>query len=635
MKKYKVFILLGLLTLGTASCDTADLERDIEALKERVENYELQMQKLNDDMNIIRVMLDGNKTITEYSFDGTSYTIKLSNGEVLTLTPGVVGGNYPAITIGENGNWFIGGNDTGIRAKAEDGEDAAYTPQFKIENDNWWVSYDGGKNWTDLGVSAKGEPVGESPIKDVQVTDNEFKLTIGGQEYIIPIVEDLTCELLLPAGLGEHQPWFIAKGQTAEIKVKVNLKSGDLVRAIVPADWKVEISDYSALTGENELTVKVTAPAVSSKCLVSVEVTRGVNTAADEIVAHTVSDNYYADYLAGMDVRIGDVTINKFTHPDAIYVDDEATQIITNGVYFIKEGLELTLKKIRVEDYLFVIGENPQNPSVLNMGNGIFFALNSDRPDALGLVCKNLIIDGRKNMNYLSNIEGDADKNILYKYYLMDQVTFLLNVDKTVFNPAHVNSRVENVIFQSCRFVFSDGTASGKILNIGSKAAAPWDQTRVVMRNNVFQSSAENQSVGIVLYSYGKQGNFLLERNTFAGVYPVATQGYLQTSPNDGSIFGKNIIYTNVLPYKGSYTNGANIVSSSAKPAVSPGAVGNYTDNIVYENAAMVWKLFRNNAPSGVDNIIKTKTGSPFVAADFATGKFVLTDEYKGKYGAE
>ena len=154
MKLYKS-LLFGLLVCGMAACDTTDLERDINSLKDRVEDYEAQVQKLNDDMNIIRVLLDGNKTITSYSFDGTNYTLTLSNGETLTLTQGIVGANYPSITIDEeSGNWIIAGVDSGKKAEAKDGEDAPYTPQFKIENENWWVSYDGGVTWTDLGVKA-------------------------------------------------------------------------------------------------------------------------------------------------------------------------------------------------------------------------------------------------------------------------------------------------------------------------------------------------------------------------------------------------------------------------------------------------------------------------------------------------
>ena len=90
MKYYKSFILFSLFALAFVSCNTDDLERDIDALKDRVTNVEAQVQQLNDEMNIIRVLLDGNKTITDYSINGDTYTLTLSNGETLTLTPASV-----------------------------------------------------------------------------------------------------------------------------------------------------------------------------------------------------------------------------------------------------------------------------------------------------------------------------------------------------------------------------------------------------------------------------------------------------------------------------------------------------------------------------------------------------------------
>ena len=73
MKLYKS-LLFGLLVCGMAACDTTDLERDIKFAERPCGGLQAQVQKLNDDMNIIRVLLDGNKTITSYSFDGTNYT---------------------------------------------------------------------------------------------------------------------------------------------------------------------------------------------------------------------------------------------------------------------------------------------------------------------------------------------------------------------------------------------------------------------------------------------------------------------------------------------------------------------------------------------------------------------------------
>lgn len=626
---------------GFAACDTTDLERDINSLKDRVEDYEAQVQKLNDDMNIIRVLLDGNKTITSYSFDGTNYTLTLSNGETLTLTQGVVGANYPSITIDEeSGNWIIAGKDSGVKAEAEDGKDAPYTPQFKIENENWWVSYDGGVTWTDLGEKATGDPSGESsPISNVTLASDGNSMTIklsDNNSYTIPVVKDLVCEITEPE-LADGEMWYI--GSTgATLKVKVNIQPGDIIRPVVPADWKAEMSDYSTLAGEQILDVTVTPLAAASKCVVTIEVNRGANTITDEIVARTQTTSYYADYMAGLDIKIGDFIINKATYGDAVYVDNNNPTIATDKVYFIKDNLEINMAKVRVENYLFVVGENPNLPPTLKFGANKYFSLNSDNTEALGLFCKNIVIDGTGNTNYLSNIEG-SKLAVDYKYYMMDNVRFIIEKDKSVLVITQkvdnsTGSKIGNILFRSCHFKFKDGTTTAKIVQLNG--AGDYTATSVAMQNNVFYASSEGTSVGAVLYANTKTvGHFLIEKNSLIGVYPLAAQGYIQNAPDKSSCFQKNVVYIKASSSTGSYTSGANFVSSSADPAVEPDAAPNFVDNVVFDNTDMKWKCFRNKAPSGIVNTIETKAGSPFIITNYDNGEFVLSDEYKGEYGAE
>lgn len=625
MNRYKSLILIGLFAVGFTACKTDDLEKDIDALKERVESYEMQVQKLNDEMNIIRVLLDGNKTITDYSIEGDKYTLTLSNGETIVLTQGNDGGNYPTIEIGANGNWFIDGNDTGERAEAENGENTQVTPKFEIKNDTWWVSYDGGENYVDLGKPATGTPEGTSPINDFEVSDDgsEFTFTINGKSYVIPVVKGLICEIL-----NEQESYVVERGKSIDIKVKV--AKGDLVRAVVPAEWKPTVSNYTDLTNEQELTITVTAPNISSKCVLSVEVTSGVNTASDEVTLRTATTSYYDDYMAGLDIQIGNVTINKFTHPDANFVESSTT-LSSGNVYFLKEGLSLTISKIRVSDYLYIIGDKPDSKPILVMGNGVFFALNSDNNSASGLYVKNVIIDGTSNGNYLSNIEGGDDKNVVYDNFIMEDVIFKMAQDKQISYFNHKNSIVKNIYFNSCHFILADGSLDAKVVNIGSTAStAAWNDASLTIQNSVFQSSAENKAVGFKLFvSTNKKGQVFIERNTFANVYPNSAQAYIQNTPDEYSYFRKNVIYGNAAPYDGA----ANIVSLSANVAAENLNGQNFVDNIVFENAGISWKCFRTNPPTGITNNITVNSGSPFETSDFSSGNFVIKEDYKD-YGA-
>ena len=111
MKIYK-YIGVALMVLALGACKTDDLERDIDALKDRVTAMEAKVDRLNESMNMIRVALDGNKTIQSYTEneDG-SYTLTLSDGNTITLTQGKIGtiDEYQEVSISSNGNWVIGG----------------------------------------------------------------------------------------------------------------------------------------------------------------------------------------------------------------------------------------------------------------------------------------------------------------------------------------------------------------------------------------------------------------------------------------------------------------------------------------------------------------------------------------------
>ncbi len=85
--------------------------------------------------------------------DGTIINLGVINGED--------GENGLTPYIDENGNWWIGETDTGVKASGADGKDGidGITPQLRIntETNEWEVSLDNGTTWTSTGVVATGE----------------------------------------------------------------------------------------------------------------------------------------------------------------------------------------------------------------------------------------------------------------------------------------------------------------------------------------------------------------------------------------------------------------------------------------------------------------------------------------------
>lgn len=643
MKLYKS-LLLGLLMCGFAACDTADLERDINSLKDRVEDYEAQVQKLNDDMNIIRVLLDGNKTITSYSFDGTNYTMTLSNGETLTLTQGVVGANYPSITIGENGNWIIAGVDSGKKAEAKDGEDAPYTPQFKIENENWWVSYDGGVTWTDLGVKATGTASGTSPISNVEPASDGNSITIklsdnDNNSYTIPVVKDLVCEITDPE-LADGEMWYIGCEATETLKVNVNIQSGDIIRPVVPAEWKAKIkTDYSSLSGAQTLEVEVTAPATASKCVVTMEVSRGVNTVTDEIVARTETTSYYDDYMAGLDIEIGNVKINKKEYKDfkVITQQSDLTAQFTNGtVYFLQSDFEMS-KKQRVDNSVIIIGDKIENKYKLTLsGTNGYFALNPSGASSKGLLCKNIEITESENKNCIACFEGSAADRMI-ENFILDDCVIKFNKSGTNRSLLSVGSSftlesVTNFIVTNSILLFNSATTDNRIFYVPKSNVGFSKNCKYILDNNLLYCCSVNggnispASASVKLVAYPENTlNVQITNNTLVNVFPDASQAYVQANMHENSVLSKNLIFV-----ESSWTDNCYFIN----PTVSPTKGENFTDNMVYDKNSLTWKIFRNNPTEGVVNNISLMSEEPFVNKTYYENSFTYTlkDNYKG-YG--
>lgn len=604
MKLYKS-LLFGLLMCGFAACDTTDLERDINSLKDRVEDYEAQVQKLNDDMNIIRVLLDGNKTITSYSFDGTNYTLTLSNGETLTLTQGVVGANYPSITIDEeSGNWIIAGKDSGVKAEAEDGKDAPYTPQFKIENENWWVSYDGKNTWENLGVVATGTPSDKkSPITEVDTRDPNFiKITLEGEQdpRVIPVIPDLMCKITSPA-LADGEMWLVRTKEGAELEAEVTLASDDdIVRPIVPADWKAEITERK----DGKLKVKVTPPAYASKCVVTMEVTHGIHTITDEIVARTEPTSYYEDYKAGLDIRIGDLVINKNNTPNGSIHSSGA--VPSSGLFFVSNGNDIILKG-SVKNLILLPEKYNEMPVV-----------KAERISLDGnFACYGLNLDAVSYSDYLiANSTNSLD------YVIIQDCKIMPPAQKAVAYCSKVQS-IEKFYFMN-NFVYF-GTEGQNIFNLSGISSA-----NVYFVNNIIASKVETKGQ-ILTLATTNPATILFNNNTF--------YNYLPTPKGVTAKFSKeteihyNIFYNNVS------TTGTYLLQDAAVPVEI--TQESYANNVSYnaDGKNLSWRYFNSGSyfPEGAtkDDLIPSATECPIIIPeDISTGNFTSSGAYAA-YGAQ
>ena len=198
MKQFKNLILAGALVLGLAgfavSCDKYG--DDIDELTSRVGKLETQLTDL-------QTKIDAGVIVTGVTQTAGGVTIQTSNG-TYTITNGEKGekgekgdkgdqGQGSVVTLGDNGNWFIDGVDTGISYKGEKGDkgdkgdqgdkgDKGDASVVEIgENGHWFIDGvdTGVKAGADGALSAVWDPIaGTLTLKNVEGYEGDYVLNL-------------------------------------------------------------------------------------------------------------------------------------------------------------------------------------------------------------------------------------------------------------------------------------------------------------------------------------------------------------------------------------------------------------------------------------------------------------------------
>lgn len=265
MKKVLLFLSSLLLFTG-CSYDDSDLQKRIDDLDEKLAELAARVDALNSDLTSLRELIDGKRFISDVTVDEDgSYTLTLvtSTGAISTIriTNGE-DGHSPKIGIKQDsdgkyywtldGEYILDGNNEKLPVAGEDGT----TPQFKIEQGYWYVSYDNGASWEECGKAAADD----EPCLFKSVTTSE-----DGKLVYITLQDDtvLTFELYVQFGIAfETTNGALQVG--GSVSIPFTLTGADentQVEAIANNDWKAEVR-----LGEDHLsgTVEITAPADSS-----------------------------------------------------------------------------------------------------------------------------------------------------------------------------------------------------------------------------------------------------------------------------------------------------------------------------------------------------------------------------------
>lgn len=643
MKIYK-YIGVALMVLSLGACKTDDLERDIDALKDRVTAMEAKVDRLNESMNMIRVALDGNKTIQSYTEneDG-SYTLTLSDGNTITLTQGKIGATdvYQEVSISTDGNWVIGGVETEHRALAVDGEPGV-TPQFRLTMESegkyyWEVSYDGKLTWeevksqqgTRVYASASGSSSVAGPIASAapNATGDKFEITLtgNGTKYEIPIVSDLACAITEPAL--EDGYWIVPITLPAVItSTSVDLQ-GDAVLVSAPEGWTV-----TAEIGNSTLTI--TPPAQDgAEGIITLQVNKGIYWAIDQIKVRSkrVITSLKAEYELGDGFYIGDELVNSMTYPklanNGNLIEDGGT-ISNSGVHFIAGGANISMSSILAttgDAPLVIVGDDPNNPPTVTFtGNNSYL-----RAGTQNLLCKNVKFVRAGTYLFHANKGSNVNK-VIFEQCKIELHNNFASSNAT----ASELSVIYDFQFLKNKVKFLGASSSGDIPSYNffySTAGQTIGNANI--SNNIFYSQSEDTRVrGQFFVVIGTaETTIKLENNTFCN-YIQNSQGIKAKLTGDWSV-RYNIFYSNIsaTTYNTSYLICA--LEGSTFPASNDAFESNVAYNAVEENAT-AWNVFHGDSmkPSGDYNAkIPQEEESPLQIVDWEKGEFV---SLKAGYGA-
>ena len=641
MKIYK-YIGVALMVLSLGACKTDDLERDIDALKDRVTAMEAKVDRLNESMNMIRVALDGNKTIQSYTEneDG-SYTLTLSDGNTITLTQGKIGATdvYQEVSISTDGNWVIGGVETEHRALAVDGEPGV-TPQFRLTMESegkyyWEVSYDGELTWeevksqqgTRVYASASGSSSVAGPIASAapNATGDKFEITLtgGDTKYEIPIVSGLACAITEPNP--EDGFWIVPTntGATTPIDLK-----GEAVLISAPEGWTVTAS----IDNSNPTTLSVTPPNQDgAEGIITLQVNKGVYWAIDQIKVRSkkVITSWKAEYEQG-GFYIGNELVNSETYPtlanEGNLIEDGGT-ISNSGVHFIKGGANISISSILTTNGnypLVIVGDDPNNPPTVTFSGGALLrAINKN------LLCKNVKLVREGSYLFHVNTNANVDKVIF------DQCEMELNTS-FAYTSSTTTGEIRDFQFVNNKVRF-DGAAkpvkeSVNFVSFGTKMKI----SNANISNNIFYSKSNDTGAAGQFFTVAET-TIKVEKNTFCN-YIQNGQGIKAKLTGKWSV-QYNIFYSEMNFDSFEYDtdkiikNTSYLIYALADSEFPASFEPNVAYNAVEENAT-VWNVFTTSSmkPSGDYNArIPQEEESPLQIVDWEKGEFV---SLKAGYGA-
>ena len=281
MKRLLALLLASVLFGCGESYDDSALTGRVDDLENRVAKLEELCKQMNTNISSLQTLVNAlqNKdyitSVVPITKDGETigYTISFTQSAPITIYNGQDGKD------GQDGKPGEDGEDGQDGKPGEDGKDGI-TPQLKIEDGYWYISYNDSASWTQLGKATgdkgeQGEPGQAGGIfKDVEETDDSVIFTLN-DDSTITILKATPSEKL-DITFGNTESINVLPGKTYEIKYTI-IGADETTRIEVVAQdlYKASVSPTDYRSGK----IIVTTPSADLEASrILVFVSKGTNT---------------------------------------------------------------------------------------------------------------------------------------------------------------------------------------------------------------------------------------------------------------------------------------------------------------------------------------------------------------------
>lgn len=350
MKKFLTAVLIALGVIACTKYDDTEIRGEIDNLKAQVDALDAQLQKTNANMNALQAIvngLDGNEYITAIE------DVKDSEGNVIGYTITFAQAGRKTIYNGKDGHspaiqavmhpeldvycWQLDGEWLLADGKAV--PVAGATPQLKLENGTWMISYDG-TTWNQVSVTGEDVTV-VCQFESVNVNESENCVTFvtaSGETFTLPLGAKFAIQF--PA-----ESVNVQEGETVDVAYTIVGADEDTeVYLLAYGAWTVKLQQTDYRSG----VLKVSAPESADNETILLGASN-----------HKGQSDLRALYLTSKTLKIGSV------EPELVSSEggNVTVQVTTNIDYTVSISADwltyVDTKALRTETITFSAASNP------------------------------------------------------------------------------------------------------------------------------------------------------------------------------------------------------------------------------------------------------------------------------------